>query len=127
MIFEAIIVDDEAPARVELTNQLERTGRVKVVAEAVCLQEGIEKMRRQRIDLAFIDHNISGANTTLLPEALPTIAKVPMLIYMTAFSDVQDEPFGVEPVGYLVKPVDDEKLDRIIETIEARYARELRS
>ena len=28
MIFEAMIVDDEAPARVELTNQLERTGRV---------------------------------------------------------------------------------------------------
>ncbi len=125
MIFEAIIVDDEAPARVELTNQLERTGRVKVVAEAVCLQEGIEKMRHQRIDVAFIDHNISGANTSLLPEALPSFAKVPMLIYMTAFSDVQDEPFGVDPMGYLVKPVDDEKLDRIIEAIESCYAREL--
>ena len=46
MIFEAIIVDDEAPARVELINQLEETGRVKVVAEAVCLQEGIAKMKK---------------------------------------------------------------------------------
>ncbi len=127
MIFEAIIVDDEAPARVELTNQLERTGRVKVVAEAVCLQEAIEKMRTQKIDLAFIDHNISGANTKLLPEALPGFSKIPMLIYMTAFSEVQDEPFGVEPMDYLVKPVDDEKLDRIIESIESHYAAGLKS
>lgn len=45
MIFEAMIVDDEAPARVELTNQLERTGRVHVVSEAVCLQEAIAKRK----------------------------------------------------------------------------------
>ena len=32
MIFEAMIVDDEAPARVELRNQLELTGRFKVVS-----------------------------------------------------------------------------------------------
>ena len=38
MIFEAMIADDEAPARVELRNQLEDTGRVKVVAEAVISQ-----------------------------------------------------------------------------------------
>ncbi|MDO5335642.1 MAG: response regulator [Coriobacteriia bacterium] len=125
MIFEAIIVDDEAPARVELTNQLERTGRIKVVAEAVCLQEGIAKMRDKRIDVAFIDHNISGANTLLLPKALPELAKVPMLIYMTAFSDVQDEPFGVDPMGYLVKPVDNDKLDEVIRLIESRYAEEV--
>lgn len=126
MIFEAIIVDDEAPARVELTNQLERTGRVKVVAEAVCLQEAIAKMRHKRIDVAFIDHNISGANTRLLPDALPQLAKVPMLVYMTAFSDVQDEPFGVEPMGYLVKPVDNDKLEEVIRLIESRYASEVR-
>ena len=125
MIFEAIIIDDEAPARVELKNQLERTGRVKVVAEAVCLQEGVDKMQRNRIDVAFVDHNISGSNTSILPDALPTMAKVPMLIYMTAFADVQDDPFGVDPMDYLVKPVDEEKLDRIVGAIEERYAKEV--
>jgi two-component SAPR family response regulator len=123
MIFEAMIVDDEAPARVELTSQLERTGRVQVVSEAVCLQEAIAKLKRKRIDVCFIDHNIAGANTELLPEALPHLAKVPMLIYMTAYSDVMDEPFGVEPMGYLVKPVDNRKLDEVIAMLDAAYAR----
>ena len=98
MIFEAIIVDDEAPARVELINQLEETGRVKVVAEAVCLQEGIAKMKKGGIDVAFIDHNIAGAGSDLLPAALPEFEKVPALIYMTAYENFRDEPFGVEPM-----------------------------
>lgn len=121
MIFEAIVVDDEAPARVELTNQLERTGRVKVVAEAVCLQEGIARMQQQPFDVAFIDHNIAGAGTCLLPEAMPTLAKQPMLIYMTAYSDFQDEPFGIDPLGYLVKPVDSKKLAEIIQIMESEH------
>lgn len=125
MIFEAMIVDDEAPARVELTNQLERTGRVHVVSEAVCLQEAITKMNDTRIDVAFIDHNIAGAGTNLLAEALPHMDHVPMLIYMTAFSDYQDEPFGVDPLGYLVKPVDNDKLHETIRTLEEQYRREV--
>lgn len=122
MIFEAMIVDDEAPARVELTNQLDRTGRVQVVSEAVCLQEGIAKMREQRIDVAFIDHTIAGAGTALLPQALESMEHVPMLVYMTAFQDM-DEPFGVEPLTYLTKPVDNEKLAQVIALLDEVYAR----
>lgn len=125
MIFEAMIVDDEAPARVELTNQLERTGRVHVVSEAVYLQEAIAKMKDTRIDVAFIDHNIVGAGTTLLADAVAAMDHVPMLIYMTAFSDYQDEPFGVDPLGYLAKPVDNDKLHETIRTLEEQYRREV--
>lgn len=121
MIFEAMIVDDEAPARVELTNQLERTGRVHVVSEAVCLQEGIAKMGNRRIDVAFIDHNIAGAGTDLLKRALEDMDQPPMLVYMTAYSDYEDEPFGVDPLAYLVKPVDNDRLDAAIAMIEEEY------
>ena len=125
MIFEAMIVDDEAPARVELINQLERTGRVTVVNEAVCLQEGIAKMQSQRIDVVFIDHNIAGSGTRLLPAALKSMDYTPALIYMTAYSDVNDEPFGVEPLAYLTKPVDSGKLDDVIALLDSIYARKV--
>ena len=144
MIFEAMIVDDEAPARVELINQLERTGRVTVVNEAVCLQEGIAKMQSQRIDVVFIDHNIAGSGTMLLPAALKDMDYTPALIYMTAYSDVNDEPFGVDPhvdelavdlelgviradgpLAYLTKPVDSDKLDAVIALLDSIYARKV--
>lgn len=125
MIFEAMIVDDEAPARVELINQLERTGRVHVVSEAVCLQEGIAKLRKGGVDVVFVDHNIAGAGTTMLPDALPSFPKIPMFVYMTAYSDVMDDPFGMEPLGFLTKPVDNCKLDEIVALIEESYQREV--
>lgn len=125
MIFEAMIVDDEAPARVELTNQLERTGRVKVVSEAVCLQEAIAKLRTTRVDVAFIDHNIVGAGTTLLPDALPTLEKVPMFVFMTAYSDYISDPFGMSPLAFLAKPVDTPRLMEIIAQLEDCYRREV--
>ena len=55
MIFEAMIADDEAPARVELRNQLEDTGRVKVVAEAVSFPEAVAKIVRGGLDVVFLD------------------------------------------------------------------------
>ena len=119
MIFEAMIVDDEAPARVELSSQLARTGRVQVVDEAVCLQEAIAKLHKRGIDVVFIDHNIAGSGTNLLAQAMESMEYKPMLIYMTAFSDYQDDPFGIEPLGYLVKPVDNERLAEVIGLIEA--------
>ena len=125
MIFEAIIVDDEAPARVELINQLARTGRVTVVDEAVCLQEGVAKMQSKRSDVAFIDHNIAGAGTQLLPQALREMDYTPALIYMTAYTDVMDEPFGVRPLAYLTKPVDNSKLDDVVALLDRVYARKV--
>ena len=125
MSCEAMSVDDEAPARVELINQLERTGRVTVVNEAVCLQEGIAKMQSQRIDVVFIDHNIAGSGTMLLPAALKDMDYTPALIYMTAYSDVNDEPFGVDPLAYLTKPVDSDKLDAVIALLDSIYARKV--
>ena len=49
----------------------------------------------------------------------------PALIYMTAYSDVNDEPFGVDPLAYLTKPVDSDKLDAVIALLDSIYARKV--
>lgn len=127
MIFEAMIVDDEAPARVELRNQLELTGRFKVVSEAVCLQEAIAKLKCHEVDVAFIDHNIVGAGTTLLPDSLGELAKVPMFVFMTAYSDYRDDPFGMQPFDWLAKPVERKPLLRVVSHIEDAYRKAVSS
>ncbi len=121
MIFEAMIVDDEAPARVELRNQLEQTGRFKVVSEAVCLQEAIAKLKTSEVDVAFIDHNIVGAGTTLLPDSLGELAKEPMFVFMTAYSDFRDDPFGMQPFDWLTKPVEGKQLLDVVSHLEGAY------
>ena len=44
-MLRAIIVDDEAPARSELSFLLGETGKVEVVAEAANVREALEKLK----------------------------------------------------------------------------------
>ena len=121
LIFEAIIADDEAPARVELKHQLEDSGRVIVVDEAVSLQEAAEKMKQKSFDIAFVDCDIAGAGTQILKDAICSLDYKPLLVYMSAYSDYQPSPFGIEPLCHLVKPTDLEQLDEVIQTVEKAH------
>ncbi|MDO4532380.1 MAG: response regulator [Coriobacteriia bacterium] len=121
MIFEAMIADDEAPARVELRHQLEDTGRMKVVAEAVSFPETVAKLMKGGIDVLFLDWDIADPTSTLLRDALPKMDHVPMLVLMSAYTDYFPEAFGVKPLYYLPKPTDRADLDRCIAAIEKRH------
>ncbi len=125
MIFEAMIVDDEAPARAELTDVLNQVGRVHVVAEAVCLQEAIAKIREGGIDIVFMDCTIAGAGSDLLVKALPTFDFVPPFVFLTAYKDYVSDPFGVEPVGRLVKPISSHALSDVLDKITQQWTGEL--
>jgi len=121
MIFEAMLADDEAPARVELRHQLEDTGRVKVVEEAVSFPEAIAKLMKGRVDVAFLDWDIADPKSTLLRDALSRMDHVPMFVLMSAYKDYHPEAFGIRPLYYLPKPTDRADLDQCIEAIEKRY------
>ena len=121
MIFEAMIADDEAPARVELRHQLEDTGRIKVVAEAVSFPETVAKLMHSRIDVLFLDWDIADSTSMLLRDAMPKMDHVPMLVLMSAYSDYQPQAFGIKPLHYLPKPTDKADLDECIAVIEKRY------
>lgn len=121
MIFEAMIADDEAPARVELRHQLEDTGRVKVVAEAVSFPEAVAKVKSGNLDVVFLDWDIADPTSMLLKEALESMDHAPLLILMSAYAEYQPKAFGVDPLFHLPKPTDRANLDECIQVIERRH------
>lgn len=121
MIFEAMIADDEAPARVELRHQLEDTGRVKVVREAVSFPEAVAKMERGGLDVVFLDWDIASPDNMLLHDALPRMEHVPLIVLMSAYADYVPDVFGIEPLVHLAKPTDRGPLDECIAAIERRH------
>ena len=121
MIFEAMIADDEAPARVELRHQLEDTGRVKVVSEAVSFPEAVAKMLKGGLDVVFLDWDIADPSSMLLKEALSKMDRMPMIVLMSAYADYKPEAFGIKPLCYLAKPTSRSALDDCVATIERRY------
>ena len=115
-----MIVDDEAPARSELRFLLEQTGKIGSITEASSVRSAIEMLMGTRVDVVFLDISMPGASGLQLAEALYTLKNPPAIVFVTAYSDHAVEAFDVDAVDYLMKPVEEARLDRAIEKVIAR-------
>ena len=116
-MLNAIIVDDEAPARSELRYLLGEVGGVEVLAEAASVREAIEKMQSYPVDVLFLDVSMPEVNGIQFAEALQRLKNPPAVIFVTAYSEHALEGFKVNAVDYLVKPVETERLSQAISRV----------
>ena len=111
-MLRAMIVDDEAPARSELRFLLEQTGKIGTITEASSVRSAIEMLMESRVDVVFLDISMPGASGLQLAEALHKLKNPPAIVFVTAYSDHAVEAFDVDAVDYLMKPVEEARLDR---------------
>lgn len=119
-MLRAMIVDDEAPARSELKFLLEQTGKITSIVEAASVRSAIETLMESRVDVVFLDISMPGASGLQLAEALHKLKNPPAVVFVTAYSDHAVEAFDVDAADYLLKPVEEERLDQAIEKVIAR-------
>ena len=119
-MLRAMIVDDEAPARSELRFLLEQTGKIGTITEASSVRSAIEMLMESRVDVVFLDISMPGASGLQLAEALHKLKNPPAIVFVTAYSDHAVEAFDVDAVDYLMKPVEEARLDRAIEKVTQR-------
>lgn len=125
-VLNALIVDDEAPARSELRYLLEETGRVASIEEASNAREAVEALVRgkegseQKADVIFLDISMPKTSGMQLAEAFHTLKNPPAVIFVTAYSEYALEAFEVDAVDYLMKPVETDRLLRALDKVEAR-------
>ncbi|WP_373577195.1 LytR/AlgR family response regulator transcription factor [Parafannyhessea umbonata] len=124
-MLNALIVDDEAPARSELRYLLEETGRVDTIREALNAREAVESLVKskegtdQRIDVIFLDISMPKTSGMQLAEALHKLKNPPAVVFVTAYSEYALEAFNVDAVDYLMKPVETDRLNRALDKVEA--------
>jgi two-component system, LytTR family, response regulator LytT len=117
----ALIVDDEAPARSELRYLLQAHPDVEVVGEAASAAEAIALTRELPYDVVFLDVEMPGGATGL--ESAPHIhdrREPPAIVFVTAHAEYAVGAFAVEAFDYLLKPVDPERLARVLERLRER-------
>ena len=119
-MLRAMIVDDEAPARSELRFLLEQTGKIGSINEASSVRFAIEMLMENRVDVVFLDISMPGASGLQLAEALHKLKNPPAVVFVTAYSDHAVEAFEVDATDYLMKPVEEERLDQAINKVIAR-------
>ena len=119
-MIRAVLVDDEAPARSELAYLLAAHGDVAVVGEAGSAGEALELARRAVYDVVFLDVEMPGLTGV---EAAPLVrerADPPAVVFVTAHAEYAVDAFAVEAFDYLLKPVDPQRLARVVERLRER-------
>jgi two-component system LytT family response regulator len=117
MILRALIVDDEYPAREELRYHLKEYDNIKIVGEAGKVSEAMELIDALHYDVVFLDVNMPSESGIDLGMKLLERENPPCIIYITAYDEYAVEAFDVNAVGYILKPIEEDKLRRAIEKV----------
>ncbi|GAB3418426.1 LytR/AlgR family response regulator transcription factor [Niabella aquatica] len=109
-----IIIDDERLARSELKKMLQAFSEIEVVDEASNANEAIEKIESLQPDLIFLDIQMPGKTGF---EMLTELDMVPKVIFTTAFDKYALKAFEVSALDYLLKPIDQKRLEAAIKKV----------
>jgi two-component system LytT family response regulator len=106
----ALVVDDEAPARADLSWLLDREPSVGAVTVASDANEALRVLHTEEIDVVFLDVRMPGLHGLDLARVLGRFAVPPQVVFVTAHEEHAVEAFELRACDYLLKPVRAERL-----------------
>jgi two-component system response regulator AlgR len=110
-----LIVDDEPPARERLGRMLAEIPDVAVVGEAGNGAEALEACGRLAPDVVLLDIRMPGMDGIEAARHLNALEEPPAVVFVTAHDEHALAAFEAQALGYLLKPVRQEKLARAIQ------------
>ncbi|GHD34302.1 LytR/AlgR family response regulator transcription factor [Halioglobus pacificus] len=117
----AIVVDDENLARRGLTLRLANIPAVELVAECSNGAEALKAIAELSPDLVFLDIQMPGMNGFDVIEHLQS-DNMPMIVFVTAFDEFAVDAFKVHAVDYVLKPIDEQRLEEAVNRALAHRA-----
>ena len=110
-----LIVDDETLARDRLSQLLVDSDEHDVVGEAGNGEQALEIARTSAPDVVLLDIRMPGMNGIETAHHFNSFESPPAIIFTTAYDEYAIEAFDARAVGYVLKPVRRERLDRALE------------
>ena len=120
--WRVLIVDDEPPIRAELNYLLTQDARVGAVEEAGGATAAVEKILSFRPDVLFLDIQMPGTSGVQLADSLHNLKHPPAIVFVTAFSEYAAEAFELDAADYVLKPVEQARLEKALDKVEATIA-----
>jgi two-component system LytT family response regulator len=114
-----LIVDDERPARLRLRELLVSEPHVEIVGEAADGPEAVELIEQLEPELVLLDVEMPELDGFGVLAALPD-ERLPLVIFVTAFSHYAVRAFDAHAVDYVTKPVSRERLSAAIKRARER-------
>ncbi|GAA0721897.1 LytTR family DNA-binding domain-containing protein [Dokdonella soli] len=114
MRIRTLIVDDEPLARRGLALRLARHPDIEIVGEAGNGREAFFAISEHLPVLMFLDVQMPGVNGLELLRAVP-LPQLPLTVFVTAYDQYAMQAFDANALDYLLKPIDDARLDAAVE------------
>mgnify|MGYP003133861458 CR=1 FL=1 len=117
----ALIVDDEALARQGLAVRLEQDSRIELLRSCKNGREALEAIAELEPDLIFLDIQMPGMSGFDVVERLQQ-DNMPLVVFVTAYDEYAIKAFEVHAVDYLLKPIEQERLQQALDHVSVRLA-----
>src|SRR5271154_6243995 len=116
MPINTIIVDDEKPARDELTFLLKAFPEINIIGQGRNGVEAVALIKEHNPDLVFLDVQMPGLDGFgVLKKLVERKMKVPHVVFATAFDQYAVQAFDVNAVDYVLKPFDKARIAKAIQ------------
>lgn len=121
-----LAVDDEPIMLLSLKDSLEKVfskndDTVKSFEEIDNAMNYIDSLGEERLDYAFLDIKLRGINgidfAALIKEKKPGVR----IVFCTAYSDKALDAFKINAIGYLLKPITEEKIRNLLKQIDYMF------
>jgi len=122
----AVIVDDEPLGRTLIREMLRSDPEIEIAGECSNGSEAINMIGNLHPDLVFLDVQMPEIDGFAVLAALEA-ARLPMIVFVTAYDQYAVQAFEVHAVDYLLKPFDRERFQRSLQRAKAQLRLERRS
>ncbi len=120
MKIRVVIIDDEPLARLAVKVKLARHSGFELVGEFGDGDSACDGIAALRPDLVFVDVEMPGKTGIEVLAALPPRER-PMAILLTAYDGFALQAFELAAIDYLLKPVDDERMDEALDRAQQAF------
>src|SRR3954471_11155395 len=119
---KAVLVDDEQLARDEMGYLLGRIGGVEIIGHAGNGVEALTTIEKLQPDVVFLDIQMPGLTGFEVARRLLGTRGTSQIVFVTAYDQHAIEAFEVNAVDYLLKPVDQARLEVAVDRARRRIA-----
>lgn len=119
MRYKTVIIDDEQPICDEIEYLLKKCIDVEISAKFCNSVAALDYLVENSPDIIFLDIQMPGLTGLELAKKLNNLPNPPMIVFITAFEEHALEAFATPAIGYITKPVTEDKLEKVLQKIRS--------
>lgn len=118
MKIRTLIADDEAHVREELEYIISKNDSFELIESASSGAQALKSIAEHQPALVLLDIEMPGLNGIEVGNIIHKMENPPYIVYVTAYDNFALEAFQVNAVGYVLKPISNQKVMSKLEAVK---------